>query len=417
MDYYYDQNANFWSGRTKILDVARMDTYTAADGGWVLQLWEDDEGGCQVKGTNLAYIFVVLLGAGITAAGLVTGVEHHGDNTAGVAVWYGIVLAGQGLALLIAGGDDFVGTVVDKSKTAWANEWPGNTHAIMDGGTLHGRVTLDIIRTGDPPKIGGSVTSVELSADATLKLPLGTTKTLQAYPFDVVGVPVSGRPVTWVSTNTAVATVSNSGVVNANAIGSTTIRATIDGYIDETVLTVAAIGAVTTASITSPNPTVAGPMRTTQLTARGYDANGFEVPVNAWQWWSSDTLVATVNSSGLVTGRAESGGATYVWADIDGVSQQYYITVLPRLGAAISGPTEANPGTVCSFDGIGTGGSGNYRYSWRAGSHTLSGPYPWFTHSSNANYEVFLTITDLDTGLTAETYSPVSVFNGAATCN
>src|SRR5205085_12411481 len=54
----------------------------------------------------------------------------------------------------------------------------------------------------------------------------GQTVQLTATPKDANGAPLSGRTVTWSSSNTAVATVSNGGLVSGVTPGSATITAT-----------------------------------------------------------------------------------------------------------------------------------------------------------------------------------------------
>src|SRR5205807_1137551 len=57
------------------------------------------------------------------------------------------------------------------------------------------------------------------------------------------GTPLAGRTVTWASDNTAVATVSGSGLVSGVAAGSATIMATSEGQSGTSALTVSALGA------------------------------------------------------------------------------------------------------------------------------------------------------------------------------
>src|SRR5207302_4374386 len=60
-------------------------------------------------------------------------------------------------------------------------------------------------------------------------VPAGQTVQLTATPKDANGAPLSGRTVTWSSANTAVATVSTSGLVSGVTPGSITISATSAG--------------------------------------------------------------------------------------------------------------------------------------------------------------------------------------------
>ena len=89
------------------------------------------------------------------------------------------------------------------------------------------------------------VASVTVSP-ATVSLQPGQTQQLTATPNDASGNALSGRMVTWASGNTAVATVSGSGLVSGVAAGSTTITATSEGKSGGASVTVTPVGATVT---------------------------------------------------------------------------------------------------------------------------------------------------------------------------
>jgi len=72
------------------------------------------------------------------------------------------------------------------------------------------------------------VASVTVSP-ATASLTVGATTQLTATPKDANGTALSGRTVTWATSNAAVATVSANGLVTGVATGSATITATSEG--------------------------------------------------------------------------------------------------------------------------------------------------------------------------------------------
>src|SRR5206468_839509 len=110
----------------------------------------------------------------------------------------------------------------------------------------------------------------------------------------------SGRTVTWASSNPSVAAVSNAGLVSAVSPGSATITATSEGTNGTSSITVTNIPVVSV-DVTPATATVqAG--QTVQLTATPRDANGAALSGRAVSWSSSNTSVATVSSSGLVSG-------------------------------------------------------------------------------------------------------------------
>src|SRR5204863_6580386 len=101
-----------------------------------------------------------------------------------------------------------------------------------------------------------SVASVAVSP-ATASIRVGQTVQLTATPKDSAGSALTGRTVTWASSNTAVATVSPSGLVTTKAAGSATITATSEGKAGSATGTVAVVPvasvAVTPATATIPS--------------------------------------------------------------------------------------------------------------------------------------------------------------------
>lgn len=86
-------------------------------------------------------------------------------------------------------------------------------------------------------RIRAAVSQVTISP-ATLTLQAGATQQLTATLTDADGNVLSGRTVTWASSNLAVATVTGAGLVTAVAAGSATITATSEGQSGTVDLTV-----------------------------------------------------------------------------------------------------------------------------------------------------------------------------------
>src|SRR6184192_94633 len=146
-----------------------------------------------------------------------------------------------------------------------------------------------------PPATVASVTVTP----RTLTVGVGATAQLTATPKDANGTALTGRVVTWASDNTAVATVSPMGLVGGVAQGQATITATSEGQSGTAALTVV----VLVASVTvTPTPATVGIGQTVQLTATPKDANGNVLTGRVVTWASNNTAVATVSSTGLVTG-------------------------------------------------------------------------------------------------------------------
>jgi len=167
------------------------------------------------------------------------------------------------------------------------------------------------------------VASVTVSP-ASASVPAGQTAQLTATPKDASGNPLSGRVITWASSNTSVATVSSSGLVTGKVAGSATITATSEGQSGTSSVTVTA---VPVASVTvTPASASVNEGSTVQLTATPQDGNGNPLSGRVVTWASSNTSVATVSSSGLVTGKV-AGSAT-ITATSEGQSGTSAITVV-----------------------------------------------------------------------------------------
>lgn len=143
------------------------------------------------------------------------------------------------------------------------------------------------------------VASVTVSPSSRT-LTVGQTATLSATALDAAGNVIAGAPITWSSTNTAVATVSSGGVVSAVAAGSATILATSGTAVGTAAITVTN-PPVNRIVVTPANPQV-DEGKTVQLTATAYDANNNVISGLTFTWTSSNTNRATVSSTGLVTG-------------------------------------------------------------------------------------------------------------------
>jgi uncharacterized protein YjdB len=151
-------------------------------------------------------------------------------------------------------------------------------------------------------------------APLTADVPLGTSRQLAANVLDADGVALSGRPVTWSSSNSSVATVSTTGLVSAVALGRVTITATVETK--SGTATVDVIDPVATVRITPP---VAQTLRVggkLQLSAIGLNAAGQTLPGRPVKWFSSNPNVASVNeNTGEVTALAV--GNVTITAEID----------------------------------------------------------------------------------------------------
>ena len=189
------------------------------------------------------------------------------------------------------------------------------------------------------------VTKVTLNK-STLGLNVGGTSTLTAT---VAPSNATDQSLTWTSSNTSVATVTQAGKVTAVGAGTCTIRATANdgsGKYGSCAVTVSQSTVSVTGVSLDKSTTTINAGGTKQLTATVYPANATNKNVS---WSSSDTSVATVNSSGLVTAVA-AGLATITVTTADGgYTATCGVTVRDT-------PVPADPGTI-SVDDISVVGS------------------------------------------------------------
>jgi uncharacterized protein YjdB len=248
-------------------------------------------------------------------------------------------------------------------------------------GVAAGSATITAMSEGQSATAAITVTAVPVASvavtPATATMAVGQSVQLTATPKDALGNPLSGRTVTWATTNAAVAPVSGGGLVSGVAAGSATITATSEGQAGGSAITVTI---VPVASVTvSPATASVEVGQTAQLTATPKDAGGSPLSGRVVTWTTSNASVATVNGSGLVTGVA--AGAATVTAMSEGRSGTAAITVTTP-------PPPATPGTVTdltvasvtdnsvtlSFAEVsdGTGLPARYDVRWAAGSMSWS---------------------------------------------
>ena len=162
---------------------------------------------------------------------------------------------------------------------------------------------------GEEQVNGVKVTSVTINLTAlNLSVGLSESLTVSVLPEDA-----SNKEVIWSSSNPNVATVSSSGRITAVAAGTTTITVTTKDGSKTASCTVTVSVSVTGVSLnkTSTSLNVVG---TEQLTATIQPSNATNKNVT---WSSSNSSVAMVNSSGLVTAVA-SGSAIITVKTVDG---------------------------------------------------------------------------------------------------
>jgi uncharacterized protein YjdB len=191
-----------------------------------------------------------------------------------------------------------------------------------------------------------TVASVAVSP-ATPTAPVGQSVQLNAATKDGSGNSLTGKTVTWTSGDQSVATVSSSGLVTMKSVGSTTISATSDGVTGSASAT-ATPPPVATVTVSLASPTI-GQGQTTQATATLTDAIGNVLTGRTITWSSSNSPVATVSSTGVVT--AVAAGTANITATSEGKTGSAIATVsapasTTLLAIATQPSSSAQSGTV-----------------------------------------------------------------------
>jgi uncharacterized protein YjdB len=205
---------------------------------------------------------------------------------------------------------------------------------------------------------------------ATASLTVGQTATLAAETRDANGTVLTGRQVTWSTSNASVATVSN-GVVTATGPGTATITATSEGKTGTAAITVSAVPVATVTVAPGTLPLVVG--QTGTLTATTRDASNNVLPGRDITWSTSNANVATV-SAGVVT--ATGPGTATITAASEGKTGTATVNVTAVPVASVS----VTPATVS----LTTGGTQQVTATPRdAQGNALARPVTWQTGNAN----------------------------------
>ena len=279
----------------------------------------------------------------VSASGLVTGIAPGSANIAAaidgkadtvsitvIAVPVGSVTlqpstatlsAGQGTTLT-ATVKDVNGTVVTDRSVVWTTS-NAAVASVTQGGAVTALAagTATISATSEGSSGSATVTVIPAPvATVTLQpssvtLQRTMTTTLIATPRDASGNALTGRTVTWSSSDTSIARVSSAGVVTAVNLGAAVVTATTEGKSASASVTVAT-GPVSRVIIAPSSVDNLRDGHSTQLTASAVDANGDVIAGATFTWHSDNTYVATVNSTGRVTG--QHSGTTTITAAFSG---------------------------------------------------------------------------------------------------
>jgi uncharacterized protein YjdB len=269
--------------------------------------------------------------------------------TAATVAVTGVTVSPTTASLTVGGTQQLTATVAPSNATNKAVSWSSSNTSVATVNT-NGLVTavssgsaIITVTTADGSKKATCTVTVTVASVAvtgvtvsptSASLTVGGTQQLTAT---VAPSNATNKAVSWSSSNTSVATVTKSGYVTAVGSGSATITVTTtDGSkkatcsVTVTTASVAVTGV--TVSPTSASLTVGG---TQQLTATVTPSTATNKAVT---WSSSNTSVATVSTSGLVTAIG-SGSATITVTTTDGNKKA---TCSVTVGAPCKTPPDYN---------------------------------------------------------------------------
>jgi hypothetical protein len=146
--------------------------------------------------------------------------------------------------------------------------------------------------------VAASLSSIQVVSSGT-DIPLGSTRQLSAQGTLNSGVTNTLSDATWTTSDATVLSVSNTGLVTANATGTATITAEKDG-ISGTLLVTVTDAALVSINISVTDTSVAVGT-TTQAQSEGTFSDSSTSAVTV-TWASSNEQVATINAQGLITG-------------------------------------------------------------------------------------------------------------------
>lgn len=160
------------------------------------------------------------------------------------------------------------------------------------------------------------ITSITISPTSAV-LAIGDTVSLSATARRATGQTVTGVTFVWSADDDSVASVSNSGVVEAIGIGRTPIRARVGSVEGSINVDVQAAPAPAVASVEiQPTQAVLTEGQSMEFDAIARDANGGVITGRGEQWTAGDSSVVFVEPLGRSTGLRP--GATTVQVRIDG---------------------------------------------------------------------------------------------------
>ncbi len=338
-----------------------------------LQAEVHDPNGQVVPGATVFWSSLDTTVATVTTTGVVTGKAIGSTQVAAssggqsavvpvavVAVPVASVALVPAVANVVVGGTvtlqavtyDAGGQVLTGRSVVWATS--ASQVATVDNsgkvtGVTAGNATITGTCEGKAASASVTVTLIPVAAvtvsPGSASLLVGRSASLSAVTTDANGNVLSGRSVSWSSANTAVATVSNLGLVTAVGAGSTTIDATSEGKtgVAQVVVTLPPPAPVASVSL-APATATLQIGTATALVATLRDSAGTTLSGRTITWATSAPTVATVSSTGVVT--ATGAGTAVIAATSEGKSGTASVTVPDPPPVVTVASVRVTPATV-----------------------------------------------------------------------
>ncbi len=183
------------------------------------------------------------------------------------------------------------------------------------------------------------VSAVAVSPTVDTLVAFGDTVRLAAEATDANGHGVAGSEFAWSSSDTLVARVDAAGLVESAGEGEVMVTATASNVTGRAELSV--VPPLPTAVAVNPDTVAFTALgQTAQLEAEVREQAGRVMAEALISWSSGDTLVAVVDSAGMVTAVGE--GTTTVTAAAGDVSDTVVLTVTQSAGSVAVSPADAS---------------------------------------------------------------------------
>ena len=208
-----------------------------------------------------------------------------------------------------------------------------------------------------PAGPAGGVAAVQVSAPTTT-VQVGSFLALSVKYFDAAHTQLSGKAVSYGSSDQSVATVNSVGTVTGVAEGSAIITVTVENAQGSITVHVVPVP-VASIAITPAGPAVRQG-ETTALTAQPEDNVGRPLSGRPVTWSSAIPATATINATtGVVTGVVP--GYVYIRAESEGVRDSVRLRVKSLNSPSItgSGPALITPGGAGTVTGVNFGATPN----------------------------------------------------------